>query len=65
MELIMNKQDMFEFLDELRASGACNMFGSGIYLQETFGIDRYEAKEVVLEWMKSFSERKSNGQVSA
>jgi hypothetical protein len=59
------KQDMFEFLDNLRESGACNMFGSGIYLQEEFGIDRREAKQVVLEWMSTFSERKENGQISA
>jgi len=59
------KQEMFEFLDALRDSGACNMFGSGMYLQEVFGLDRYEAKEVVLEWMSTFSERKENGQISA
>jgi hypothetical protein len=59
------KEDMFYFLDNLRESGACNMFGSGIYLQEAFGLDRYEAKDVVLEWMETFSERKANGQVSA
>jgi hypothetical protein len=60
----MNKQEMFVFLDNLRESGACNMFGSGIYLQEAFGLDRYEAKDVVLEWMSTFSERKANGYVS-
>jgi hypothetical protein len=59
------KEQMFYFLDDLRESGACNMFGSGMYLQEVFGLDRYGAKEVVLEWMTTFSERKSNGQVSA
>ena len=59
------KERMFYFLDDLRESGACNMFGSGIYLQEMFGVNRREAKAIVLEWMKSFSERKSNGQVSA
>lgn len=54
------KERMFCFLDDLRESGACNMFGSGIYLQEMFGIDRFEAKEIVLEWMETFSERKAN-----
>jgi hypothetical protein len=58
------KERMFCFLDDLRESGACNMFGSGIYLQEAFGLDRYEAKDVVLEWMATFSERKANGYVS-
>ena len=59
------KERMFDFLDNLRETGACNMFGSGIYLQEMFGVDRFEAKEIVLEWMETFSERKANGQVSA
>jgi hypothetical protein len=30
-----------------------------------FGINKRESKEVVLEWMNTFSERKENGQVSA
>jgi hypothetical protein len=59
------KERMFDFLDNLRNSGICNMFGSGIYLEEMFGINKRESKEVVLEWMKTFDERKENGQVSA
>jgi hypothetical protein len=35
------------------------MFGSGAYLQSAFGLSRYEAKDVVLEWMKTFGERKN------
>ena len=59
------KERMFDFLDNLRESGICNMFGSGVYLEEMFGINKRESKEVVLEWMNTFSERKENGQVSA
>ena len=59
------KERMFDFLDTLRESSVCNMFGSGAYLQEMFGINKRESKEVVLEWMKTFDERKENGQVSA
>lgn len=59
------KERMFYFLDDLRDSGACNMLGSGIYLQEMFGINKRESKAIVLEWMKSFSERKSNGKIFA
>ncbi len=50
---------MFQYLDDLRESGQVNMFGSGVYLQEAFGLTRYEAKDVVLEWMKTFGERKN------
>ena len=51
---------MFSFLDNLRDSGVCNMFGSGIYLQEMFAVNRIEAKAIVLEWMRTFGERKQN-----
>ena len=30
------------------------MFGAGSYLQEEFGMTRYEAKDALLEWMQSF-----------
>ena len=60
----MNKEAMFLFLDDLRESGITNMWGAGVYLQEVFEVTKIEARDVLLEWMKTFSERKSNGQVS-
>lgn len=53
----MNKEMVFEFLDNLRESGAINMFGAGPYVQDTFGLDRREARDLVLEWMETFSTR--------
>jgi len=50
----MDKDVVFRFLNDLRTSGRVNMFGSGVYLQEVFGVDRYEANELVAEWMRSF-----------
>lgn len=52
------KDQYFEFLNELRESGATNMFGAGPYLQEAFGLDRREARDIVIEWMESFSKAK-------
>ena len=46
-------QHYFEYLDELRDSGVTNMFGAGIYLETEFGVDRYEAKRILLAWMVS------------
>jgi hypothetical protein len=57
--VISEKESMFQYLDNLRESGQVNMFGSGTYLQSAFGLSRYEAKDVVLEWMKTFEERKN------
>lgn len=55
----MNKEMVFEFLDNLRESGAINMFGAGPYVQDAFGLDRREARDLVLEWMETFATRHS------
>ena len=46
-------REYFEFLDELRESGRTNMMGAGPYLQREFGLDRREARKIVLRWMRS------------
>ena len=53
----MEKQEYFEYLDMLRETGVTNMFGAGPYLQEAFGVNLYEAKKIVLEWMETFTAR--------
>lgn len=45
------------FLDELRESGAINMFGAAPYVAEQFGVDKYEARDLVVNWMETFGER--------
>lgn len=51
------KEQYFNFLDSLRDSGVTNMFGAGPYLQEVYGLSRHEARDIVLEWMQTYSER--------
>jgi hypothetical protein len=46
--------DYFEYLDMLRESGVTNMFGAAPYLQKEFGIDRRQARDVLMRWMRSF-----------
>ncbi len=53
----MYKEDIFAFLDNIRESGSINMFGAALVLQEVFGLDRREAKDILLEWMDTFAER--------
>lgn len=48
------REECFVYLNELRESGETNMFGAGVYLQRDFGLTRYEAKDMVLDWMKNF-----------
>lgn len=56
MESQSEKQmEYFMFLDELRISGITNMFGAGPFLEDEFPeLNRQEAQDVVLKWMKSF-----------
>ena len=53
------KEQYFNFLDSLRDSGVTNMFGAGPYLQEVYGLSRHEARDIVLEWMQTYSERQN------
>jgi hypothetical protein len=54
----IDTQEVFSFLDALRDSGATNMFGAAPYIQREFGVDRTRARDLLLEWMESFSSRK-------
>lgn len=45
------------FLDKLRESGSINMFGAAPYVSEAFGVDKYEARDLVKNWMQTFDER--------
>ena len=49
-------KDMHVFLDALRDSGVTNMFGAAPYLQKEFGLEKGEARQVLANWMQSFSE---------
>jgi len=53
----MNKEQYFIFLDNIRENGSINMYGAAPYLQEAFQLNRYDAKDILLEWMDTFAER--------
>jgi len=46
--------EYFEYLDALRESGVTNMFGAGAYLEDQFGLSRYEARDILIAWMETF-----------
>ena len=50
-------KEHLEYLDALRQSGVTNMFGAGQYIQEEFGLDKWQAKDVVLHWMETYGAR--------
>lgn len=49
--------EVLEYLDDLRDSGATNMFEASPYLEASFGYDRTEARAALLYWMHTFEER--------
>lgn len=57
---MIDRKEVFAYLDILRESGATNMFGAGPYIQETFSCDRREARQLLLDWMKYFSSKNSD-----
>ena len=53
----MDKEIIFEYLDDLRESGVTNMYGAGSYVRDEFGLSRREAGDLLVEWMTTFEER--------
>jgi hypothetical protein len=51
-----SKEEIHEYLIELRDSGATNMWGAAPFLQARFGMNSKEAREALVDWIKSFSE---------
>ena len=51
------EEEHLEYLDDLRESGATNMFGAGSYVQDTFDLTRQEASTILSYWMETFSDR--------
>ena len=51
------QDEINEYLLALRDSGAINMLGAGPYLEDVFGLTRYEAKDALLAWMRSMNAR--------
>ena len=56
---MIDKQEVFEFLDKLRNSGATNMFGAGVYVQRKFRLSNKQSKDLLVEWMETYSDRHS------
>ncbi|MDA9309751.1 hypothetical protein N9Q43_00835 [bacterium] len=54
-------KDMHIFLNDLRDSGVTNMFGAAPYLQDEFGLEKGEARQVLANWMQSFGENLDEG----
>jgi hypothetical protein len=52
-------EDAFEYLDDLRTSGATNMYGAGSYLERDMEYDRRTPRAVLAAWMDTFDPNRS------
>ena len=52
MDNQIDKEEVFEFLDNLRESGVTNMFGAGSYIKEAFDVTKQVANNLLLNGCK-------------
>jgi len=52
----VSDQEYYSYLNDLRDSGATNMFGAGEYLERDFNLEKREAREILARWMSDFKD---------
>ena len=52
------KQEIHDFLIDLRDSGVVNMWGAAPYLERQFGLTQREASKALIEWIADMTENK-------
>ena len=58
---VADLDDILKYLDDLRDSGATNMFGAAPYLVRAFALNRNLANNILGYWMQTFSLRHPSG----
>jgi hypothetical protein len=56
IKITEQEKEMFDYLNDLRDSGATNMFGASPYLVDEFDVDKHEAIRVLSKWMENYNE---------
>lgn len=49
-------EEYYLFLEGLRRTGACNMWGASIYIKECFSLSEEKSKKVLLSWIENYDE---------
>jgi hypothetical protein len=49
-----SKQEIHDYLIELRDSGETNMWFAAPYLEDRFDLSKEQAKQALLDWIQSF-----------
>lgn len=49
-------EEYYKFLEALRRTGVCNMWGASIYLEECYSdLSEEESKEILCNWINNYS----------
>ena len=49
------EKEVFSFLNDLRDSGATNMFGATPFIMDEFNLDQATSKRLLSTWMNNFN----------
>ena len=49
-----------KFLNDLRETGVTNMYGASPYIQEIFGVTKYDANRFLVNWMETFTPKEDS-----
>lgn len=49
------KNKYWIYLENLRKSGVCNMYGAAPYLEKAFDLPKKEAVNILTDWMKNYN----------
>ena len=57
-EYIINEdwEEYYKFLEALRRTGVCNMYGASVYLEECYNLSTKEARSILANWMDNYNE---------
>lgn len=57
-DIAVDVDDVLRYLDQLRTSGATNMFGAAPYVEKMFNVNKRDATKLLKYWMTTFGARK-------
>lgn len=44
----------YKFLEALRRTGVCNMWGASVYIEKTFELPEKEASDILCNWIENY-----------
>jgi hypothetical protein len=48
-------EEYYKFLEALRRTGVCNMWGAGIYIEEAFHVSNKDAQDILCNWVTNYT----------